>query len=416
MMAEDSNNLREALRLARQGRGLASPNPMVGALVCDAAGSPAGRGFYTYHGRKHAEVLALEEAGERARGGTLYVSLEPCCFEGRTPPCTDAIITAGIRRVVCPLEDEHPKVSGGGLAPPRHAGLTVAPPAHLHEDSPRPPARRRVVCPVEDEHPKVSGGGLARLRNAGLTVDPADDFREESRRLNEAFFHFSKTGHPFVTLKAALTLDGKIAAPDDNTGWITSEVARAHVQQVRHDHDAILTGIGTVLSDDPLLTDRSKLLRRRPLVRVVADSLLRISLTSGMVESFNDDLVIATTSAAPAKRRSALEERGIPVKVFEAPRGRVDLPSLVVWLGEQQMISLVIEAGAKLNWAALDSGIVDKTLLYYAPKILGGVDSLPLAGGIGRRSRSGAIQLHDVRTFSVSRDEFAVEAYLGSED
>ncbi len=371
MMAEDSNNLREALRLARQGRGLASPNPMVGALVCDAAGSPAGSGFYTYDGRKHAEVLALEEAGERARGGTLYVSLEPCCFEGRTPPCTDAIIAAGIHRV---------------------------------------------VCPVEDEHPKVSGGGLARLRNAGLTVDPADDFREEAGRLNEAFFHFSKTGHPFVTLKAALTLDGKIAAPDDNTGWITSEVARAHVQQVRHDHDAILTGIGTVLSDDPLLTDRSKLSRRRPLVRIVADSLLRISLTSEMVESFNDDLVIATTSAAPAKRRSALEERGIPVKVFDAPQGRVDLPSLVVWLGEQQMISLVIEAGAKLNWAALDSGIVDKTLLYYAPKILGGVDSLPLAGGIGRRSRSGAIQLHDVRTFSVSRDEFAVEAYLGSAD
>ena len=371
MMAEDSNNLREALRLARQGRGLASPNPMVGALVCDAAGLPAGRGFYTYDGRKHAEVLALEEAGERARGGTLYVSLEPCCFKGRTPPCTDAIIAAGIRRV---------------------------------------------VCPVEDEHPKVSGGGLARLRNAGLTVDPADDFREEAGRLNEAFFHFSKTGHPFVTLKAALTLDGKIAAPDDNTGWITSEVARAHVQQVRHDHDAILTGIGTVLSDDPLLTDRSKLSRRRPLVRIVADSLLRISLTSEMVESFNDDLVIATTSAAPAKRRSALEERGIPVKVFDAPQGRVDLPSLVVWLGEQQMISLVIEAGAKLNWAALDSGIVDKTLLYYAPKILGGGDSLPLAGGIGRRSRSGAIQLHDVRTFSVSRDEFAVEAYLGSAD
>ena len=366
-MTDDSKNVRETLDLARKGRGLASPNPMVGALVCDTSGSPVGRGFYTYDGKEHAEVLALEEAGDKARGGTLYVSLEPCCFEGRTPPCTDAIIAAGIARVVCPLEDENPK---------------------------------------------VSGAGFKKLREAGLTVDLAEDFREEAHLLNEAFFHFSRTGRPFVTLKAALTLDGKIAAPDDNTGWITSEVARAHVQQVRHDHDAILTGIGTVLSDDPLLTDRSELLRRRPLLRVVADSLLRISVESAMVESYNDDLVIATTSAASSKRRAALEDRGIPVQVFDAPRGRVDLPALVAWLGEQQMISLVVEAGAKLNWATLDSGIVDKVLLYYAPKILGGVDSLPLAGGVGRRSRSRAIQFHNVRTFNVSRDEFAVEAYL----
>jgi len=366
-MADDTKNVRETLDLARKGRGLASPNPMVGALVCDASGLPVGRGFYTYDGKKHAEVLALEEAGDRARGGTLYVSLEPCCFEGRTPPCTDAIIAAGVARVVCPLEDENPK---------------------------------------------VSGAGFQRLRDAGVTVDLADDFRDEAHLLNEAFSHFSRTGRPFVTLKAALTLDGKIAAPDDNTGWITSEVARAHVQQVRHDHDAILTGIGTVLSDDPLLTDRSELLRHRPLLRVVADSLLRISVESAIVESYNNDLVIATTSAASSKRRAAIEDRGIPLQVFDAPRGRVDLPALVAWLGGQQMISLLVEAGAKLNWATLDSGIVDKVLLYYAPKILGGVDSLPLAGGVGRRSRSGAIQLHNVRTFSVSRDEFAVEAYL----
>ena len=370
-MADDTNNVREALDLARQGRGLASPNPMVGALVCDASGSPVGRGFYTYDGKKHAEVLALEEAGEKARGGTLYVSLEPCCFEGRTPPCTDAIITSGIARVVCPLEDENPK---------------------------------------------VYGAGFQKLRDAGITVDLAEDFREEARLINEAFFHFSRTGRPFVTLKAALTLDGKIAAPDDNTGWITSETARAHVQQVRHDHDAILTGIGTVLSDDPLLTDRSELPRRRPLLRVVADSLLRVSPESAIVESYNDDLLIATTSAAPEKRRAALEDRNIPIQVFDAEKGRVDLPAVVAWLGEQQIISLVVEAGAKLNWAALDSGIVDKVLLYYAPKILGGVDSLPLAGGVGRRSRSGAIQLHKVTTFKVSQDEFAVEAYMGRND
>ena len=247
-----------------------------------------------------------------------------------------------------------------------------------------------------------------------MEVVIAEEFSDEAKRLNEAFFHYTKASRPLVTLKAALTLDGKIAAPDDNTGWITSEVARAHVQQVRHDHDAILTGIGTVLSDDPLLTDRSGLPRRRPLLRVVADSLLRISLESQMVESFQDDLMIATTTAAPARRVAALEGRGIPVKVFDAPAGRVDLSAIVAWLGEQRMISLVIEAGSKLNWGVLDAGIVDKALLYYAPKILGGLDALPMAGGIGRRSRSGAIRLHGVSTLFVSADEFVVEAYVDS--
>ena len=204
----------------------------------------------------------------------------------------------------------------------------------------------------------------------------------------------------------------KIAAPDDNTGWITSEQARAHVQQVRHDHDAILTCIGTVLADDCLLTDRSGLPRRKPLLRVVVDSLLRLPLESKLVESFNGDLVVASTSSAVPKRLEALQARGVPVKMFDDPRGRVDLRALMAWLGEQDVLSLMIEAGSKLNWAALDNGVVDKALIYYAPKILGGVDSLLLAGGIGRRSRSGAIRLHNLRTFMVGQDEFAVEAYL----
>ena len=366
MTATDQNFLREALDLARKGRGLAGPNPMVGAVVAGPDGKVLGRGFHTYEGKKHAEVLALEQAGEAARGATLYVSLEPCAHQGRTPPCTEAIVAAGIVRV---------------------------------------------VAPIEDEHPAVSGNGFAQLRDAGLEVELAQELAEEARKLNEAFFHFSKTQKPLVTLKAALTLDGKIAAPDDNTGWITSDVARAHVQQVRHDQDAIMTGIGTVLADDCLLTDRSGLPRRRPLLRVVADSLLRLPLESRLVESFADDLAVMTTSAAPKKRRTALEARGIPVQMFDGEHGRVDLTKVVGWLGEQQILSLLIEAGAKLNWTALDSGIVDKTLFYYAPKILGGVDSLPLAGGVGRRSRAGPIQLSNVRTFPVGPDEFAVEAY-----
>lgn len=339
---------------------------MVGAVVVDAAGEVAGEGFYRYAEADHAEVVALRAAGERARGGTIYVSLEPCCITGRTPPCTDAITSSGIGRV---------------------------------------------VCAAKDANPKISGRGIGVLREAGLQVDLAGEFEADARRLNEAFFHWSATRRAFSLLKTAVTLDGKIAAPDDNSGWITSETARQHVQQVRHDHDAILTGIGTVIADDPLLTDRTGLPRRRPLLRLVADSLLRIPLSSRLVESAAEDLVVVTTSAASAERRAALAERGVEVVVMDGPRGRIDLLAIPAWLGERDYISLMIEAGAALNWASLDSGLVDKTLIYYAPKILGGIESLPLAGGVGRRSRAGAIQLRDLRIFPVGAEEFAVEAY-----
>jgi diaminohydroxyphosphoribosylaminopyrimidine deaminase/5-amino-6-(5-phosphoribosylamino)uracil reductase len=367
MTPDDRKYMREALDLASRGRALASPNPMVGAVVLDAAGNRVGEGFHTYDGVKHGETLALEQAGQRARGGTLYVSLEPCTHQGRTPACTDGVLTAGIQRV---------------------------------------------VAPHEDANPAVSGKGFARLKDQGVEVELAAEFAAEAQKLNEAYIHHTRTRLPLVTLKAALTLDGKIAAPDDNSGWITSDIARLHVQQVRHDHDAILTGIGTVIADDCLLTDRTGLPRRRPLLRVVVDSLSRLSLESRLVESFANDLVVMTTSAAPAKRREALEARGVAVHVFDADRGRVDLEAVVRWLGEQQMLSLMIEAGAKLNWAALDAAVVDKILLYYAPKILGGVDSLPMVGGMGRRARAAAIRFSNLSTFPVAPDEFAVEAYL----
>ena len=366
MTAPDGRWLREALALARNCDALASPNPQVGAVVVDAAGGKAGEGSYTYEGRKHAEVLALEQAGSRARGGTLYVSLEPCCVRGRTPPCVDAIRVAGIARVV---------------------GAT------------------------RDRNPAIDGTGFDLLRASGVEVEVADgDMAAEAARLNEPFFHFARTGRPLVTLKTALTLDGKIAAPDDNTGWITSEIARLHVQEVRHRHDAIMTGIGTVQADDCLLTDRSGRARRRPLMRIVADSLLRLPVDSRIVESFDQDLVVATTSAASAKRREVFARRSIPVRIFDSPTGRVDLNGLVDWLGTENIVSLMIEGGAKLNWAVLDAGVVDKVLLYFAPKILGGFDSLPMAGGVGRRSRAGALQVRNLRTFSVAEDEFAVEA------
>ena len=193
-----------------------------------------------------------------------------------------------------------------------------------------------------------------------------------------------RTGRPLVTLKTAITLDGKISAPDDNRGWITSERARAHVQELRHDHDAILTGIGTVLADDCLLSDRTGLPRCRPLLRIVMDSLLRLPLDSKMVRSAAGDVLVVTTCAASAERRKLLEARGVQVLVFDGPGGRADLRSVVDWLGRQRYLSLMIEAGSKLNWSALETGVVDRIFFYYGPKILGGLEALPA----GRRHRS----------------------------
>ena len=358
--------MREALDLARRGRALASPNPMVGAVL-EREGAVVGRGFHTYAGLHHAEIIALAQAGEAARGATLYLNLEPCSHQGRTPPCVDAVIAAGVARVVAPLEDPNPL---------------------------------------------VAGEGFRKLREAGIAVELAADFAAEAEKLNEPFLHFMRTGRPLVTLKTAITLDGKISAPDDNRGWITSERARAHVQELRHDHDTILTGIGTVLADDCLLTDRSGLARCRPLLRIVMDSQLRIPLDSKMARSAAGDLVLVTTSAANAERRKAMEARGIEVLVFDGPGGRADLRSVVNWLGAQRYLSLMIEAGSKLNWTALETDVVDRIFFYYGPKILGGLEALPLAGGIGRRRRVDAIRIHGVTVHSIPPDEFAVEGYV----
>jgi diaminohydroxyphosphoribosylaminopyrimidine deaminase / 5-amino-6-(5-phosphoribosylamino)uracil reductase len=361
-----NSGMDEALELARRGLGRTSPNPAVGAVVING-GEIVGRGFHTYGQVKHAEILALDEAGDRARGATIYVTLEPCAHHGRTPPCADALVAAGVSRV---------------------------------------------VAAMEDPNPLVAGRGFRRLQDAGIAVELDSDHAAGAVDLNEAFIHSMRTGLPLVTLKAALTLDGKIAAPEDNSGWITSERARAHVQQIRHHADAILTGIGTVLSDDCLLTDRTGLERSRPLLRIVADSTLRTPIDSRIVSSFAGDLVILTTSAAADDRRRALQYRGVRVLVFDGPGGRTNLGMLLDYLAAQQYRSLMIESGSKLNWAALEAGIVDKIFFYYAPKILGGLNSLPVAGGTGRLRRMDAIQLHRVKLHSIPPDEFAVEAYL----
>jgi diaminohydroxyphosphoribosylaminopyrimidine deaminase/5-amino-6-(5-phosphoribosylamino)uracil reductase len=344
-----------ALELARQGVGRTSPNPAVGAVLV-REGAIVGRGFHTWAGVRHAEIVALAEAGERARGATLYITLEPCSHHGRTAPCADALIQAGVARVVAALEDPNPE---------------------------------------------VAGRGFDRLRAAGIEVELAEEYEKAAGQINEAFIHSMRSGRPLVTLKAALTLDGKIAARRGETGWITSERARAHAQTLRHASDAILTGIGTVLADDPLLTDRTGLERSRPLLRMVLDSKLRIPIESRMVQGARKDLVVVTQAPRPANH---LEERGIPVI-----EGGLD--AALAHLAREKYRSLLIEAGAGVNAAALEAGIVDKVFFYYAPKILGGLDSLPVVGGTGR-SLSDAVRIERMTLHQIGPEEFAVEGYV----
>src|SRR5271165_2459860 len=338
-MTADEQFTSRALELARAGIGLVSPNPAVGAVVVDASGNEIGAGTHTYDGIKHAEVLALDQAGERARGATLYLNLEPCSHQGRTAPCADAVIAAGISRV---------------------------------------------VCSMEDPNPSVAGQGFARLRASGIKVE-IGLFAAEAKKLNESFAKYIRRAKPLVTLKSAMTLDGKIAdatKPGTEPGsatpasegarsgyhWITGEAARAHVQQLRHQNDAILAGVGTVMADDPLLTDRSGLPRRRKLLRVILDSYLRIPPESRVIQTAENDVLVLCSSAEEQTRR-ALETKGIRVQqIFSANvEGPPDFAAIVRCLGELEIASLLIEGGALVNGAALASGEVDKVFLYYAP-------------------------------------------------
>jgi diaminohydroxyphosphoribosylaminopyrimidine deaminase / 5-amino-6-(5-phosphoribosylamino)uracil reductase len=379
----DEQFLLRALDLARQGIGLASPNPCVGAVIVDSGGAIVGTGAYTYEGVKHAEVRALEHARDKARGGTLYINLEPHAHQGRTPPCTEALIAAGIRRV---------------------------------------------VASMPDPNPKVSGKGFEKLRAAGIVVE-VGGLEAQARRLNEAFARYVRHGVPLVTLKSAMTLDGKIAPPPTTWtnsvagvppgGWITGEAARARVQQQRHQSDAVLVGVGTILADDPLLTDRSGNPRRRPLLRVILDSHLRLPLESRLVQSVategtlkNDLLVFCSSAAKDNEKKRALEARGVRVEeVLQAGSdGRPDLHAILRRLGQLEITSVTIEGGAGVNGAALASGVVDKVFLYYAPKILG-AGAVPFATGIGSGQLGQALHVKHLHLHQFGED-VAVEGYL----
>jgi diaminohydroxyphosphoribosylaminopyrimidine deaminase/5-amino-6-(5-phosphoribosylamino)uracil reductase len=361
--------MQHALALARKGVGLASPNPMVGCVIV-REGQIFGEGFHQYDWRDHAEIVALKSAGEKARGATLYVNLEPCNHTGRTGPCTEAIIAAGIQRV---------------------------------------------VAAMDDPNPVNSGRGFERLRAGGIEVFTGV-CEDEARGLNEAFACWISTKKPFVTLKSAMTLDGQVTLPRSdkkagkNSGkrhvWITSEESRAEVHRMRHASDALLTGIGTILADDPLLTDRSGLPRRKRLLRVVLDSKLRLYPKSRIVTTSDDDLLVFTTVPVNSAKASRLQDSGVEVIRTKAKSGRIELSSVLAELGRRGVLSVLLEAGPTMNGAALAAGVVNKLFLFYAPKI-SGENRVPFA----LVPKLSLPPLHDIRTQLFGPD-FAIEAYL----
>jgi diaminohydroxyphosphoribosylaminopyrimidine deaminase / 5-amino-6-(5-phosphoribosylamino)uracil reductase len=327
----DSSWMASAIALAYDAMALAHPNPRVGAVVVKD-GEKVGEGVHEYDKRDHAEVVALQQAGENARGATLYVTLEPCCTIGRTGPCTKAIVAAGVTRV---------------------------------------------VAAMMDPNPAVSGRGLAELKRAGVEVKVGSD-EGTARRLNEDFAKWIRTRLPFVTLKSALTLDGKIAERANKRTQITGKASGEAVQRLRNTADAILTGIGTVLADDPLLTDRSGEPRRRKLLRVVLDSRLRVPLKSKLVKSAKGDVLVFTTQDTKSAKARALAKAGIEVFHTRSRRGHVCLDTVLAELGRREILHVILEAGAALNGSALQSDIVDKVALFYAPKIMG-TGGVPIA-------------------------------------
>lgn len=362
--------MERALGLAEASVGLASPNPVTGCVLVKN-GNVIGEGFHSYADKDHAEIVALKQAGTKARGSTAYVTLEPCSHHGRTPPCADALIKAGVARV---------------------------------------------VTAARDPNPQVSGRGLDRLQAAGvsLTIGVKE---AAARRLNEAFAKFIRTHRPFVTLKAGMTLDGRIAPPptkdhipSGSTHWITGDRSREVVQELRHSADAILTGIGTVLNDDPLLTDRSGRRRRRPFLRVVLDSSLRLSVESQLVRTASQDVLVFHTQPA-ARQAKALEERGVHVERLDPDpaTGRVPLRAVMERLADMEMLSVMLEGGSQINASALAAQIVDKLYLFYAPAIYGDA-AVPVVRSLEPNTYF-ATRLTSYNLRELGED-FAVEGYL----
>jgi diaminohydroxyphosphoribosylaminopyrimidine deaminase/5-amino-6-(5-phosphoribosylamino)uracil reductase len=366
-------HMKLALRLAARGEGWVSPNPMVGAVVVKD-GAVVGKGYHRRVGAPHAEVEALRQAGDAARGADLYVTLEPCNHHGRTPPCTRAILAAGVGRVVCATPDPNPQVAGNGAAFLAAQGVTV---------------------------------------EEGLLAG-------EARRLNEAWFKWTATGLPFVIAKAACSLDGKIATATGESQWLTGEPARAYGHRLRHASDAILVGIDTVLADDPQLTTRLPRGRGKDPIRIVLDSRLRIPLTAKLLHlDSSAPTWVACTVAAPKEKIRALKDLGAEVLVLPAAdtvestpgAGRIALPPLLQLLGRQQVQSVLVEGGAQVLGAFFEAKLVDKFYFFYAPIFLGGQEAPGVLGGPGIAHLKGAPRARDLMVRRIGHD-LLISGYL----
>lgn len=360
-MDRDREYMGKSLRLARLGLGKTSPNPAVGAVIVKDC-KVLGEGYHAYAGGPHAEVVAIEDArgkGHDLSGATLYVTLEPCCRQGRTPPCTEAIINSGIAEVVCAMEDPNPQVNGCGIRRLQEAGI-------------------KTICKIREGEAKI---------------------------MNEMYEKYITEKTPFVIVKAALSADGKLSASDGSSKWITSRESRDAVQEMRSRVDAVLVGLGTILHDDPSLTCRIE--NGGKPARIVLDSELRIPLTAKVLDK-EARTIIATTQIAPLSKINKLKQMGIEVLVVSGNREGVDLKDLMVQLGGEEITSVMIEGGGKVIGNAFDCQIVDKVMFFVAPKILGG--SGTTISGKGAKDISSAVELENYEMLPVGED-FLLSGY-----
>ena len=359
---DDERWMRRALRLAEKGRGRTSPNPMVGAVLVKR-GKAVGEGYHARPGGPHAEIVAIENAGHRAKGATLYLNLEPCAHYGKTPPCVPAVIEAGVRKV---------------------------------------------VVGTEDPNPLVKGKGVMRLKQAGLNVK-IGILQKKCHTLNEAFFKYIVKHEPFIILKMAATLDGKLATRNGESQWISGESSRRFVHRLRDQVDGVVVGIGTVLKDDPLLTARIK--GGRDPYRIVFDSRLRIPENARVFDISPSKTIVATTEMASQDKIQRLEKKGVRILISDSKSGKVDLKSSLLKLGKLGLMSLLLEGGSQINGSFLDQGLIDKILLFLSPKLIGDPLAPGIFSGAGVTSLKEAISIRDLKVRRIGED-ILLEGYL----
>ncbi|MFB3897086.1 MAG: bifunctional diaminohydroxyphosphoribosylaminopyrimidine deaminase/5-amino-6-(5-phosphoribosylamino)uracil reductase RibD [bacterium] len=364
MQSADERYMLRALQLAKRGYGLTSPNPMVGAVLVRNH-SIVGQGYHHYAGSDHAEIIAMNQAGNKAKGATLYITLEPCCHYGKTPPCTDRIIRAGITRVVA-------------------ASI--------------------------DPNPIIFGKGISRLKQAGIKVEVGLK-ESESKKLNEPFFKYIRTDLPFGILKLGMSLDGKIATSTGESRWITSTQSREYVHHLRAGVDAILVGENTVIQDDPELTVRIPKYQGKQPTRIIVCNRGEIPLSARIFKTSIAKTILVMPNRIPQYRQKKYRNAGIPLLIIPGKNNRVDIKKLFFTLGQEQLLSVLIEGGSGIAWSCLSAGVIDKLIFFLAPKLIGGKEAPSTIGGVGIKKLNQAVQLNEVQVERIGED-IKIEAYL----